>query len=520
MNSLTPSVILGIGIVAVLAGLVMLLLVANYGQLWFQAYWSKSPVTFLELLGMSLRKVNARTIVQAKIMSTQAGLGREISVRKLEAHYLAGGDVPRVTRALLENLRGRHDDQSVCRGLALEALERLRPKDACVGAALLEQLNHPDSQFRDAVANTAQKLHLATAAEIERRQRKPTQEVASRPSRLLPLLPRFGMATAVTLQIVVTLACHEFANRAKRAEVSSHRAEDALPHVESLVKSVLDAEAAQRNYVVNGAKYFLQSYERANERVETELRWLQSLQSEPLAPSVSTFAERWAAKSRRLDEGIALVHRGQRDEVLRRFRNDPELSARNRLLAEAAEQVAQRQREQTRRAQEANKHSLSQYVLAQQLASFISGALLLMLAFLIRADRRRRAARTRGPLGPGLPISEVNTIGNDAFDFLLDVHTTVISLSPRAISLTGWAETDALGKPFARLFTKKDSKRGIPARVLRTSRETGGVVTEFPLARPGRAPLFTSWNVRPLIENDNLRGYIVALSQPLAAGVA
>ena len=74
---LTPPVILGIGLVAVLAGLVMLMLVANYGQLWFQAYWSKAPVTFLELLGMSLRKVNARTIVQAKIMATQAGLGRE-----------------------------------------------------------------------------------------------------------------------------------------------------------------------------------------------------------------------------------------------------------------------------------------------------------------------------------------------------------------------------------------------------------------------------------------------------------
>jgi uncharacterized protein YqfA (UPF0365 family) len=53
--------------------------------------------------------VNARTIVQAKIMSTQAGLGREISVRKLEAHYLAGGDVPRVTRALIAAQRADID---------------------------------------------------------------------------------------------------------------------------------------------------------------------------------------------------------------------------------------------------------------------------------------------------------------------------------------------------------------------------------------------------------------------------
>ena len=81
--------------------LFMLGMVFSFGQLWFQAFWSKAHVSFLELFGMSLRKVNARTIVQARIMAVQAGLGREISTRRLEAHYLAGGDVPRVIRALI-----------------------------------------------------------------------------------------------------------------------------------------------------------------------------------------------------------------------------------------------------------------------------------------------------------------------------------------------------------------------------------------------------------------------------------
>jgi uncharacterized protein YqfA (UPF0365 family) len=94
-------VLVGLGLVLGLFALTLLLLIFNYGQLWFQAFWSKAPVTFLELLGMSLRKVNARTIVQAKIMATQAGIGRDISARRLEAHYLAGGDVPRVIRALI-----------------------------------------------------------------------------------------------------------------------------------------------------------------------------------------------------------------------------------------------------------------------------------------------------------------------------------------------------------------------------------------------------------------------------------
>jgi len=109
VDPLPLSLMVVAGIVLALIALSMLLLIFNYGQLWFQSYWSKAPVTFLELLGMSLRQVNARTIVQAQIMATQAGLGREISARRLEAHSLAGGDVPRVIRALIAAQRADID---------------------------------------------------------------------------------------------------------------------------------------------------------------------------------------------------------------------------------------------------------------------------------------------------------------------------------------------------------------------------------------------------------------------------
>ena len=108
MNDQSNQLIFGAAILLGIVALTMLLLIFNYGQLWFQAYWSKARVTFFELLGMSLRKVNARTIVQAKIMSIQAGLG-DISARLLEAHYLAGGDVPRVIRALIAAQRADLD---------------------------------------------------------------------------------------------------------------------------------------------------------------------------------------------------------------------------------------------------------------------------------------------------------------------------------------------------------------------------------------------------------------------------
>lgn len=76
-----------------------------YGSLWFQGYMSGAQVSLLSLVCMSLRKVNARTIMRAKIMIKQAGLQisgpQGITTRRLEAHFLAGGNVGRVVSAII-----------------------------------------------------------------------------------------------------------------------------------------------------------------------------------------------------------------------------------------------------------------------------------------------------------------------------------------------------------------------------------------------------------------------------------
>jgi uncharacterized protein YqfA (UPF0365 family) len=76
-----------------------------YGSLWFQAYMSNARVSLLSLVGMTLRQVDARVIVRSQIMAMQAGLGDDpstgITTRRLEAHYLAGGNVPGVIRAII-----------------------------------------------------------------------------------------------------------------------------------------------------------------------------------------------------------------------------------------------------------------------------------------------------------------------------------------------------------------------------------------------------------------------------------
>jgi len=53
----------------------------------------------MTLVGMRLRKVNPHKVIVPMIAAWKAGL--ELSVSELEAHYLAGGNVDRVARALI-----------------------------------------------------------------------------------------------------------------------------------------------------------------------------------------------------------------------------------------------------------------------------------------------------------------------------------------------------------------------------------------------------------------------------------
>jgi uncharacterized protein YqfA (UPF0365 family) len=97
-----------IPLVGILVGIfvfMFMIAILAYGRLWFQAYMSNARVSLLGLVGMSLRQVNARVILQGKIMALQAGVGSDprtgITTRRLEAHYLAGGNVPGVINAII-----------------------------------------------------------------------------------------------------------------------------------------------------------------------------------------------------------------------------------------------------------------------------------------------------------------------------------------------------------------------------------------------------------------------------------
>ena len=92
-------IIIGVGFGALLA-IIVLAVFAAYFKLWLRAFVTRAKIGPFALLFMSLRKVNPTAIVDSKIMAVQAGL-REVTTERLEAHYLAGGNIRNVIRALI-----------------------------------------------------------------------------------------------------------------------------------------------------------------------------------------------------------------------------------------------------------------------------------------------------------------------------------------------------------------------------------------------------------------------------------
>lgn len=88
-------------LVIVFAGIILFFIFLYFVpvNLWITALFSGVRVGLVELVFMRIRKVPPRVIVDSLITATKAGL--KLTSNELETHYLAGGNVPNVIRALI-----------------------------------------------------------------------------------------------------------------------------------------------------------------------------------------------------------------------------------------------------------------------------------------------------------------------------------------------------------------------------------------------------------------------------------
>lgn len=73
---------------------------ARFFSLWFQAFVSGAHISLFNIIGMSLRKIPPKLIVGSIITLNKAGL-KTITTSDLETHYLAGGKIHDVVRAVI-----------------------------------------------------------------------------------------------------------------------------------------------------------------------------------------------------------------------------------------------------------------------------------------------------------------------------------------------------------------------------------------------------------------------------------
>ena len=96
---LMPSwAILTIVLAVVVVIMVAILVLVPIG-VWFRALVSGAHVSMMRLIGMKLRKVDYKKIINIYIVSQKAGL--EIPIVELETHLMAGGDIEKVVDALI-----------------------------------------------------------------------------------------------------------------------------------------------------------------------------------------------------------------------------------------------------------------------------------------------------------------------------------------------------------------------------------------------------------------------------------
>ena len=86
-------------VIIALAIIILVFVIGSSIKLWLQALVSGAKVGILNIVFMRFRKVPPKLIVESKIMAVKAGL--DISTNNLESHFLAGGDVTRVVKALI-----------------------------------------------------------------------------------------------------------------------------------------------------------------------------------------------------------------------------------------------------------------------------------------------------------------------------------------------------------------------------------------------------------------------------------
>jgi len=93
-----PGLIVALCVV-LLIGIFVMVIFFSFIRLWIQSLLTGAKIGILDLVGMKLRNVDYSMIVRQKIALVQAGV--KVTTEDLESHFLARGNVPKTSTAVI-----------------------------------------------------------------------------------------------------------------------------------------------------------------------------------------------------------------------------------------------------------------------------------------------------------------------------------------------------------------------------------------------------------------------------------
>lgn len=124
--AISRTVFVVIAVLFMVALIVFITIVARYFRLWIQSYMTSAGIGLFDLIFMTFRKVNPTVIVRSKIMAVQAGLtdAEGVTTQALQAHYMAGGNVPLVIRSMIAARKAKIIDLDFKKATAIDLAGR------------------------------------------------------------------------------------------------------------------------------------------------------------------------------------------------------------------------------------------------------------------------------------------------------------------------------------------------------------------------------------------------------------
>lgn len=104
-------VLIFLSLVLMVAALVFVMVLTRFFRLYILSLATGTGIGLFDMMAMTFRRVSPEVIVRSKVMAVQAGLGDDDGITRsaLEAHYLAGGRVPQVIRAIIAANKAKLD---------------------------------------------------------------------------------------------------------------------------------------------------------------------------------------------------------------------------------------------------------------------------------------------------------------------------------------------------------------------------------------------------------------------------